>query len=122
MSANALPFADFSIPVLNSSGNLSILVEVSQFSDLGPQVSHDLLVFLEHGFIPVTLAFNDGVADSQAFEITFVQCSVAVNVIHIPDDEFDAVIPRISHCSLIWFVLIRTTRNGHDCGRVNSPH
>merc|ERR1712110_118690 len=62
------------------SRNLSILVEVSQIGNLVPQVSHDLLVFLECGF-------NDGVANGQAFEIVLIQETIVVDVIHVPDDE-----------------------------------
>ena len=43
---------------------------------------------------------DDGVADGQAFKIRFVQGTVSVNVVHVPDDELYAVIPRVSHfCS-----------------------
>jgi len=75
------------------SGHLSILVEVSQLGDLVPQVLHDFLVLLELGIIPFALALNDGVADGQAFEVVPVQDAVVVNVVHVPDDEFDAVVP-----------------------------
>merc|ERR1712045_1071839 len=68
-----------------------------QLGDFVPQVSHDLLVLLESGFVPVTLTLDDGVADGEAFEVIFVQCTVAVNVVHVPDDELDTVIPRVSH-------------------------
>ena len=76
------------------------LVEISQFSDLVPQVSHDLLVLLEGGVVPLAFALNDGVANGQAFEVVLVQEAVVVNVVHIPDDELDAVVPRVSHCSV----------------------
>jgi len=75
------------------SANFIVLVEVSQFGNLVPQVSHDLLVLLECAFIPVTFAFNDGVANGQAFEVVLIQRTVAVDVVHVPDDELDAVIP-----------------------------
>merc|ERR1712088_901962 len=63
------------------SRNLSILVQVSQIGNLVPQVSHDLLVFLECGFIPVAFAFNDGVANGQAFEIVLIQETIVVDVV-----------------------------------------
>merc|ERR1712088_674411 len=75
------------------SANFVVLVEVSQLGNLVPQVSHDLLVLLECAFIPVTFAFDDGVANSQAFEVILIQETVVVNVVHVPDDELDAVIP-----------------------------
>jgi len=75
------------------SANFVVLVEVSQIGNLVPQVSHDLLVFLECGFIPVAFAFNDGVANGQAFEIVLIQETVVVDVVHVPDDELDSVIP-----------------------------
>jgi len=74
-------------------GNLSVLVEVSQISDLVPQVLHDLLVLLELGVIPFAFAFDDCVANGQTFEVVLVQETVVVNVVHVPDDEFDAVVP-----------------------------
>merc|ERR1712018_1088711 len=80
--------------------DFTVLVEISQFSDLVPQVSHDLLVLLEGGVVPLAFALNDGVANGQAFEVVLVQEAVVVNVVHIPDDELDAVVPRVSHCSL----------------------
>merc|ERR1739847_250231 len=87
--------------------NFTVLVEVSQLSNFVPQVSHDLLVLFESSLIPVTLALDDGVADGQAFKIAFVQGTVSVNVVHVPDDELYAVIPRVSHCfSNLLFVLI----------------
>jgi len=75
------------------SGHLTILVEVSQISDLVPQVLHDLLVLLELGVIPFAFAFDDCVANGQTFEVVLVQETVVVNVVHVPDDEFDAVVP-----------------------------
>jgi len=81
--------------------DFTVLVEISQFSDLVPQVSHDLLVLLEGGVVPLAFALNDGVANGQAFEVVLVQEAVVVNVVHIPDDELDAVVPRVSHCSLV---------------------
>merc|ERR1712001_178610 len=83
------------------STDFTVLVEISQFSDLVPQVSHDLLVLLEGGIVPLALALDDGVANSQAFEVVLVQEAVVVNVVHIPDDELDAVVPRVSHCSQV---------------------
>ena len=79
--------------------NITYLVEVSQIGNLVPQVSHDLLVFLECGFIPVAFAFNDGVANGQAFEIVLIQETVVVDVVHVPDDELDSVIPWVCHCA-----------------------
>ena len=76
------------------------LVEICQLSNLVPQVSHDLLVLLESGIVPLTLALNDGVANGQAFEVVLVQGAVAVNVVHVPHDELDAVIPGVSYCSV----------------------
>merc|ERR1712001_167067 len=81
--------------------DFTVLVEISQFSDLVPQVSHDLLVLLEGGVVPLAFALNDGVANGQAFEVVLVQEAVVVNVVHIPDDELDAVVPRVSHCSQV---------------------
>jgi len=83
------------------STDFAVLVEISQLCDLVPQVSHDLLVLLESGLIPVTFAFNDGVANGQAFEVVLVQETIVVNVVHVPDDEFDSVVPRVSH---YWFL------------------
>merc|ERR1712012_142954 len=82
--------------------DFTILVKISQLSDLVPQVSHDLLVLLESGLIPLALAFNDGVTNGQAFEVVLVQCTIAVNVVHVPDDELDAVVPRVSHYWFLW--------------------
>merc|ERR1711983_164253 len=81
---------------------LNSLFKISQLSDLVPQVSHDLLVLLESGLIPLALAFNDGVTNGQAFEVVLVQCTIAVNVVHVPDDELDAVVPRVSHYWFLW--------------------
>merc|ERR1712168_207324 len=78
--------------------NFTVLIEISQLSNFIPQVSHDLLVLLESSLVPVTLALDDGVANSQAFKIVFVQRTIAVDVVHVPDDELDTVIPRVSHC------------------------
>jgi len=75
------------------SGHLTILVEVSQIGDLVPQVLHDFLVLLELGVIPFTFSFDDCVANGQTFEVVLVQETVVVNVVHVPDDEFDAVVP-----------------------------
>lgn len=75
------------------SGHLSILVEVGKIGNLVPQVPHDLLVLLELGVLPFSLSFDDGVADGQALEVVPVQDAVVVNVVHVPDDEFDAVVP-----------------------------
>merc|ERR1712203_1301434 len=79
------------------SVNFTVLVEIGQLSDFIPQVSHDLLVLFEGGLVPVTLALDDGVADGQALEVVFVQRAIAVNVVHVPHEELDAVIPRVSH-------------------------
>merc|ERR1711874_247685 len=84
------------------SADFIVLVKISQLSDLVPQVSHDLLVLLESGLIPLALAFNDGVTNGQAFEVVLVQCTIAVNVVHVPDDELDAVVPRVSHYWFLW--------------------
>jgi len=83
------------------STHFAVLVEISQLCDLVPQVSHDLLVLLESGLVPVTFAFDDGVANGQAFEVVLVQETIVVNVVHVPDDELDAVVPRVSH---VWFL------------------
>ena len=73
------------------------LVEISQFSDFVPQISHDLLVLLEGSVIPLALALNHGVPDGQTFKVILVQSTIAINVVHVPDDEFDTVVPRVSH-------------------------
>jgi len=75
------------------SRNFTVLVEVSQIGDLVPQVLHDFLVLLELGVIPFTFSFDDCVANGQTFEVVLVQETVVVNVVHVPDDEFDAVVP-----------------------------
>ena len=69
------------------------LVEVGKIGNLVPQVPHHLLVLLELGVFPFSLSFDDGVADGQALEVVPVQDAVVVNVVHVPDDEFDAVVP-----------------------------
>jgi len=75
------------------SRNFTVLVEVSEISNLVPQVLHDFLVLLELGIIPFTFSFDDCVANGQTFEVVLVQETVVVNVVHVPDDEFDAVVP-----------------------------
>lgn len=79
------------------SGDLTILVEVSKFSNFSPEVGHDLLVFLEDILAPLSLGLNDGVANGQALEVVLVQEAVVVNVVHVPDDELDTVIPAVCH-------------------------
>ena len=69
------------------------LVEVSQIGDLVPEVLHDFLVLLEDGLVPFTFAFDDCVANGQTFKVVLVQETVVVNVVHVPDDELDAVVP-----------------------------
>jgi len=75
------------------SGHLTVLVEVSQVCDLVPQVLHDVLVLLEAGLIPLAFSLDDCVANGQTFEVVLVQEAVVVNVVHVPDDELDAVVP-----------------------------
>merc|ERR1712112_35005 len=74
--------------------NLTVLIEISQLSNFVPQVSHDLLVLFEGSLVPVTLALDDSITNSQTFKIVLVQRTVAIDVVHVPDDELDAVIPR----------------------------
>jgi hypothetical protein len=56
------------------------LVEVSELSDLAPQVLHDLLVVSEALSGVLAPAFNDGGAESQALEVILVQVAIVVNV------------------------------------------
>jgi hypothetical protein len=73
--------------------HLTVLVEVGKIGDLVPEVLHDLLVLLEGGIVEVAFSFDDCVPDSQTFEVVLVQETVVVNVVHVPDDELDAVVP-----------------------------
>merc|ERR1719309_419245 len=88
--------------ILNSfleliSINFSILVKVSKFCNLIPQVLHDLAVGFKSFSREFTLSLKDGVPHSQALEVILVEDSIVVNVIEIPDNVFDAVIVRVSH-------------------------
>lgn len=56
------------------------LVEVSELSDLAPQVLHDLLVVSETLSGVLAPAFNDGGAEGQALEVVLVQVAIVVNV------------------------------------------
>lgn len=93
-----LPFAGhFNAFIELIDGNFAILVEVSQFCDLAPEVGHDFLILLVDIFAPLSLGLNDGVPNSQAFKVVFVEETVVVDVVHVADYELDTVIPAVCH-------------------------
>ena len=77
--------------------DLAVLVEVSELSDLIPEVTHDFQVSGVGFVAEETASFNEGGAEGQAHEVILVKVAVVVNVVHVPDDELDAVIPGVSH-------------------------
>jgi len=56
------------------------LVEVSELSDLAPQVLHDLLVVSEALGGVLATGLKDGGAEGKAFKVVLVQVSIVVNV------------------------------------------
>jgi len=77
--------------------DFTVLVEVSELGNLLPQVAHDSLVLAEGFHAEFAVALDQGGADSQALKVVLVKETIVVNVVHVPDDVLDAVIPGVSH-------------------------
>lgn len=82
---------------------LAVLVEVSELSNLIPEIVHDLGVGGVGGIFEHATSLDEGGAKGKADEVILVKVAIVINVVHVPDDEFDTVVPGVSHfsCNLI---------------------
>merc|ERR1719430_2137856 len=85
------------------SVHFSILIKVSNLSNLLPQVDHHCLVLLILDGIPVTLPLHDGVPYGKALKVILVQNSITVIVVHVPDNELDSVAPTVGHLAVCYY-------------------
>lgn len=78
-------------------GDLAVLIEIGKGGDLVPQSLHDGAVLIQASWVDGALALDDGGTQSHALEVIVVQEAVVVNIVHVTNDEFDALIPRVAH-------------------------
>lgn len=81
--------------------DLTILIEIGKGRDLIPQSLHDGLVLVQASWVNGALALDDGGTQSHALEIVVVQEAIVVNIVHVTDDEFDTLIPRVTHFDFV---------------------
>ena len=78
-----------------------VLVEVSDLTDLLPEVDHHVLVLLVLDGVPVSLPLQDGVPHCQTLEVVLVEDAVPVIVVHVPDGDLvvshhDSNVPHLT--------------------------
>jgi len=83
-------------------GDFTVLVEISELSNLVPEIGHDLLVGSEGLGGELAVSLDQGDADGKAIEVVLVEEAIVVDVVHVPDDVLDTVIPAVSHFALVF--------------------